>query len=162
MQSCCCVFCSGEGGVEVIQNSTKTASYCDKANSCLVNSYMWDLVFRLTYLRYTTRHLPVVRGVFVRSDVSASPHKLLLTRTNSCLKCLADKSCLNVTNYAISHTVFETACCGLPRSQAQGRSWWHEPANDSLEARLCGRLRSHSLFHISMYSALNLYISNRG
>jgi hypothetical protein len=57
--------------VEVIQNSTKTASYCDKANSCLVNSSMWDLIFRLTYLRYTTRHLPVVRGVFVRSDVSA-------------------------------------------------------------------------------------------
>ena len=43
-----------------------------------------------------------------------------------------------------------------PRRREQGRSWWHDPANDALEARLCGRLPSHSLFHISMCSPLNI------
>jgi len=43
-----------------------------------------------------------------------------------------------------------------PRRREKWRSWWHDPANDALEARLCGRLPSHSLFHISMCSPLNI------
>jgi hypothetical protein len=38
-----------------------------------------------------------------------------------------------------------------------------DPANDALEARLCGQLPlPHSLFHVSTYSTLNLYVCNRG